>query len=89
MKRDKNYFREQRQKHINRKKRIIHEQGDYWHYKYDGTLNKGKIHCSCPVCRRKTNNKGRCGYDPAKNWKHSDLQKIESQDAAVTDYEQN
>lgn len=34
--------------------------------------SKNKIHCSCPLCRAKTNDNGR------KNWKHSDLLKIES-----------
>ena len=33
---------------------IIHEQGDYWNYRHDGELDKGKIHCSCPYCRRKS-----------------------------------
>jgi hypothetical protein len=46
------------------------------------------------MCRNKTNNKGKHrlihgNYAPSKNWKHSDLQKIESQDAAVADYEED
>jgi hypothetical protein len=65
--RNRGYYREQRQKHINRKKKIIHNLNDYWYYKYDGDLSKGKIHCSCWMCRQKT-------YD---NWKHSDKQRIE------------
>lgn len=48
------YRRHQRHAHINRKKRIIKEQNDYWRYKYDGDLDKGKIHCSCPLCRHKS-----------------------------------
>lgn len=50
---NRGYYRKMRIKHIARKKRIIHELNDYWHYSYDGTLSKGKIHCSCPMCRAK------------------------------------
>ena len=28
--------------------------------------SKNKIHCSCPICSRKTNNKGKKG-----NWEHT------------------
>lgn len=48
------FRRHQRWAHINRKKYIIKLQGGYWHYKYDGDLDKGKIHCSCPMCRSKS-----------------------------------
>jgi hypothetical protein len=90
---NRRYYRIQRQKHINRKKRIIHNLNDYWYYKYEGELSKGKIHCGCGMCRNKTNNKGKHrlihgNYAPSKNWKHSDLQKLESADAAVAEYEQ-
>lgn len=44
------YQRYQRYRHINRKKRIIHDQNDYWKYKFEGELSKGKIHCSCWLC---------------------------------------
>lgn len=89
---NRRYYRIQRQKHINRKKRIIKEQNNYWHYECEGILNKGKIHCSCGMCRNKTNNKGKHrlihgNYAPSKNWKHSDRQKMESMDAAIADYE--
>ena len=47
------FRRAKRQAVINRKKKIIKEQGNYWNYKYEGTLSKGKIHCSCWMCRRK------------------------------------
>lgn len=89
---NRRYYRIQRQKHINRKKRIIKEQNDYWHYEHEGVLSKGKIHCSCGMCRSKTNNKGKHrliygNYAPSKNWKHSDRQKLESMSAAMADYE--
>lgn len=38
-------------------------------YKHLGQYIKGKIHCSCPLCRAKS--KGN-------NWKHSDATKIDS-----------
>lgn len=50
---NRGYYRRVRKQHINRKKRIIHKLGDYWSYKFDGMLSKGKIHCSCPMCRGK------------------------------------
>lgn len=54
MSRDRRFTRVQRVKHIRRKQRIIKEQGNYWHYEHAGSLSKGKIHCSCPMCRRKS-----------------------------------
>lgn len=50
---NRGYYREQRNKHIQRKKRIVRELGGYWHYPHDGMFSKGKIHCSCPLCRGK------------------------------------
>ena len=40
--------------------------------------SKNKIHCSCPMCSFKTNNRGRAKWYGIgrKNWKHSDLIKI-------------
>lgn len=44
--------------------------------------SKNKIHCSCPLCRSKTKKKKSkelgSFHKNGKNWKHSDLQKIES-----------
>lgn len=54
MSRSRSYTRYMREKHIIRKKNIIHKQNDYWHYKFDGMLSKGKIHCSCWLCRLKS-----------------------------------
>ena len=54
-KRSQEYYRYERRRHINRKKGIIKRcsgGGDpWWVVKYDGELSKGKIHCSCPMCR--------------------------------------
>lgn len=52
--RPRSYFRAQRRRVIDRKKRIIHEQNDYWVYRHEGVLSKSKIHCSCPLCRHKS-----------------------------------
>ena len=49
-------------------------------YQIPGKYDKGKIHCSCPLCRAKTNKqKARVGLGGpgSKNWTISDLKKIE------------
>lgn len=43
--------------HIRRKKRIlkyVYGEVDSSPWGCDGELSKGKIHCSCPMCREKT-----------------------------------
>lgn len=53
--RNRGYYRRERIRHINRKKNIIKrvsaEGYPIWHYKYEGELSKGKIHCSCKLCQ--------------------------------------
>lgn len=55
MSRTRAYTRKMRAKHIKRKKRIVSN----WHwfengyYPHDGMYSKGKIHCSCPLCKTK------------------------------------
>lgn len=49
------YTRRMRAKHIKRKKAIVSrwtwfENG---YYPYDGMYSKGKIHCSCSMCKSK------------------------------------
>ena len=48
--------------------------------------SKNKIHCSCPMCSSKTNNRGRHKYygKGSKNWKHSDLIKIDRLESQLT-----
>ena len=53
MNRDRNYYREMREKHIKRKKRITQFYYDWEYYLVDGKYSKKKIHCSCPQCREK------------------------------------
>ena len=88
MKRDRGYLRRERAKHIKRRKRISHH---YWYVEHDGYLDKGKIHCSCPICSAKTRNKGRTrlrrgNYAPSYNWKHSDLLKIQGMEYELNEY---
>ena len=58
-----------------RKRKIINAYG--WDY-YDNLhqYSKNKIHCSCPLCRSKTNNKG-SKFGPRENWSISDARRIE------------
>ena len=56
-KRDRAYTRKMRAKHIKRKKSIVHN-WKWWgdnpsYYPHDGMYSKGKIHCSCPLCKTK------------------------------------
>ena len=54
MQRTRDYYRYHRRRIIRRKKQIISDQNNYWSYKHEGELSKGKIFCSCPLCRRKS-----------------------------------
>lgn len=51
MYRTKSYRLHQRRRVIEWKKRFIKQNGDYWVYTHEGRLAKGKIHCSCGMCR--------------------------------------
>ena len=51
--RTSSYRRHKRWAKINRKKNIVRDHHDYFAYKFEGQLDKGKIHCSCPLCRAK------------------------------------
>ena len=56
--RSREYTRRMRAKHIKRKKRIVSnwrwfENG---YYPHDGMYSKGKIHCSCKMCRSRDYN---------------------------------
>lgn len=53
MYRTSSYRRHKRYVKIARKKNLVHEMNDYWYYKFDGQYDKGKIHCSCPLCSAK------------------------------------
>ena len=51
--RKRDYFRFQRERSIKRKTKILREVNDieYSENNYVGKLSKGKIHCSCFVCK--------------------------------------
>lgn len=71
------YYRMQRRNHIARKQRIIKEQNNYWHVDHASMLSKGKIHCSCPLCRHKS-------YDSPKI---QDRRNSAAMDSKIQDYE--
>ena len=59
MEKDRGYYRRQRKRTIRRKRGILFRLGgreyyDGWTRGAEGRLAKGKIHCSCPICRRKS-----------------------------------
>lgn len=52
--------------------------------------SKNKIHCSCPMCSEKTNNRGRKVWGPGKrNWSMADERRIEEMEDQLLDNEQN
>ena len=59
MNRDRKYYRKQRKRTIHRKERILLKLGGEaylrgWARGAVGRFAKGKIHCSCPMCRIKS-----------------------------------
>ena len=59
MKRDRAYYRYQKKRHIRRKIGILQRIGGEddvlaWSRGQPGRLSKGKIHCSCWMCRTKS-----------------------------------
>ena len=59
VKRDRGYIRRQRKRAIRRKRDILYRIGgqacvDGWARGAEGRFVKGKIHCSCPMCRTKS-----------------------------------
>lgn len=84
-KRDRNYRREQREKHIKKRKDIVKNVYFLPILKCDGKYNKNKVHCSCGMCMAKTNNKTKRhikggNYAPNRNWKPSDKRKLDKMD---------
>lgn len=56
LERSRAYTRKMRAKHIKRKKKIVRNWrwwGNHPYYPHDGMYSKGKIHCSCPLCKDK------------------------------------
>ena len=71
-----------------RKKSIINNYGfDYYDNLHQ--YSKNKIHCSCGLCRSKTNNKThKHVWFPAMNWQMCDLKRIQEMDDEEKDYEE-
>lgn len=72
-----------------RKRKIINAYG--WDY-YDNLhqYSKNKVHCSCPMCSAKTNNKHRSGargWAPSENWSIKDTKRIEEMNDQILDNE--
>ena len=60
-----------------RKRKIINAYGqDYYDNLHQ--YSKNKIHCSCPICSAKTNNKGRQWGTGKRNWTIADKKRIDS-----------
>ena len=67
-----------------RKRKITRLWG--WQEDYYDNLHqysKNKIHCSCSLCRSKTNPKRGQGCGPGMNWSESDKRKLESMDEQI------
>ena len=59
MNRDRSYYRKQRKRAIHRRQKILRQLGGEenvraWARGATGRFSKGKIHCSCWMCRRKS-----------------------------------
>ena len=71
MKRSKSYRLHQKYRHIKRKESIVKNVylEDFNKVHHGNRLNKGKVHCSCQLCKIKTNRR-KSIYG---GWKHSDI----------------
>ena len=97
MTRTEDFRRKAAKKHIHKRENIIknvyRDKNWYEAVKLQShRLSKGKVHCSCPMCSRKTKKKKKKrlkhgNYYPSKDWKHSDAQKIESAEQELQEYE--
>lgn len=85
--RTKAYYRHHRWRSIRRKyeirKQLWGKEAVDEYYSKDGhsgvalgTLSKGKIHCSCPMCRSKSKD----------GWSHRDRKKIENMNQQIKEY---
>lgn len=83
--RDRAYRRKKNFSKARRKKRICLDiMGSDW-YKHDGQYIKGKIHCSCPLCREKSKMKN-ARYGNVHNYTHSDAMKLERDKLSLYEY---
>ncbi|MEK4487222.1 hypothetical protein MHH81_16975 [Psychrobacillus sp. FSL H8-0484] len=54
--RSRSYYRHHRKRVIQRKVKIANQYE--WNVRYAGQFAKGKVHCSCSMCSRKTKRDG-------------------------------
>ena len=85
------YNREISIRKARRKRRIAHMYSQTGWYDNLHQYSKNKIHCSCPMCTRKTNNKGKNrlkhgNHYSSKDWKHSDVLKILDMEQEMKEY---
>ena len=88
------FTRNERNKHIARRKNIAEHVYGWAFYTVDGRYSKGKVHCSCGMCSRysKTTNKGKHrhlpgNYAPSTNWSPNDTIKLDSMDDDLKEWE--
>ena len=73
-----------------RKRRIARDRDPQdTHDWYDNLhqYSKNKIHCSCWMCRNKTNPKKGQGCGPGMNWSESDKRKLESMEEQIQEFD--
>lgn len=84
--RSKSWSKALRKYHIDRDRTADHNWGLWYNNLHQYADNK--IHCSCPMCSSKTNNKNRSGargWEPSKNWSISDQRKLNNMISQVED----
>lgn len=70
---DRAIRRHHRNRVINKKVKLIKLRGEYWFYKYEGRLHKGKIHCSCKKCTYYRKHRKDWYYNTLKRFAFEDL----------------
>lgn len=68
--RSRAYYRHHRRRVISRKKKFAKQAWDIEYYYHDGQYSKGKIHCSCSMCKCPVDYKF---HSAAKSAKYDDL----------------
>ena len=72
-----------------RKQEICRHAYGFPYYDNLHEYSKNKIHCSCPLCRSKTNNKThKHVWFPAMNWSMMDRRRLDEMADQVEEYEE-